>query len=390
MAMSKRWGIKFGLLLAGVLGVLVWRASGTREPVFEGRTLRRWLNHHVASSAAIPPYNSPGWRKADEALRHIGTNGIPTLLGMLRTKDPPPLVLKLLEAAGRHRWTRINYHYAMSRHEEAEYAFEVLGTNAVGAVLELIRIYEKGISPSSQRCAALALGHIGRGAQAALPALIRNFTHTNGDVRFYAVSAVMHIGGELGVVVPALTGALKDPNVNVRWNALVGLSMFGSVARAAVPEILKMLNDTGMIGSTSITQQVATTLWRIAPEKVGKPLVVEQASPIVGNGVTTEDLKVTFHGERKTLLPAGRRVPAVAQYWSSDPRPRLTLYRGGGAPQGREHFLGQFEILDLPESENLNVSTLLVVADGQIFLCARDNQQDAFLEIRRVADGAVK
>jgi hypothetical protein len=119
MGMSKRWGIAFGILLAGILGGLVWRAAGTREPVFEGQTLRRWLSHHVASSAAQPPYNSPGWRKADEALRHIGTNAIPTLLVMLRAKDPPAPVLKLLEAAGRHRWTRINYHYAVSRHEEA-------------------------------------------------------------------------------------------------------------------------------------------------------------------------------------------------------------------------------------------------------------------------------
>jgi len=209
-------------------------------------------------------------------------------------------------------------------------------------------------------------------------------------VRFYAVSAVMDIGGEPGVVVPALTGALKDSNVNVRWNALVGLSMFGDRARPAVANILKMLSDQGMVGGSSITQQVETALWRIAPEKVGKPFVVEQASPIVANGVTTEDLKLTFDGERKTLIPAGKPVPTVAQYWRSDPRPRLALYRGASAPDGKEHFLGQFEVLDLPESDNLNVSTLCVVADGQIILCARDNHRDLFLEIRRVGNDAVK
>ncbi len=388
--MNKRLGIVIGLLLATILGLLVWRASGPREPVFEGRTLTSWLDHHVASSAARPPYNSPGWKKADEALRKIGTNAIPTLLGMIRAKDLPPVVLKLLEVAGRHRWTRINYRYALSRNEEAEYAFEVLGTNAVSAVPELIRIYEQDVSPSSQRCAALALGHIGRGAQAALPTLIRHFTHTNGDVRFYAVSAVMSIGGEPGVVLPAQTSALKDPNVNVRWNALVGLSNLGSRGRPAVPEILKMLSDQGMVGSSSITQQVETALWRIAPEKVGKPLVVEEATPMIRNGVTTEALKLTFSGERKTLIPPGKPVPAVAQYWNSDPRPRLTLYRGASAPEGKEHFLGQFEVLGLPESDNLNVSTLCVVANGQIILCARDNHRDMFLEIRRVGNEAVK
>ena len=299
-----------------------------------------WLNRHVASSAASPPYNSPGWKKADQALRSSGTNAIPTLLAMIRAKDPAPVVLKLLQVAARHRWTGINYRYAVTRNEEAEYAFEVLGTNAVGAVSELIKIYERDISPSSQRCTARALGHIGRGAQAALPALIRDFTHTNGKVRFYAVSAVIHIGGEPGAVMPALTSALKDPNVDVRWNALVGLSHFGGRARPAVPEILKMFSDQGMVGSSSITQQVETALWRIAPEKVGKPLVVEEATPMIGDGVTTEALKLTFFGKRKTLIPPGKPVPAVAQYWSSDPRPRLTLYRGATLRRGRNISLG--------------------------------------------------
>ena len=236
--MRKRFVIVTGLLLAGVIGFLVWRAPRPREPVFEGRTLTSWLDHHVASSAASPSYGSPGWKKADEAIRHIGTNAIPTLLTMIRAQDRPPLVLKLMETARHLGWMRIGYQYAMTRHEEAEYAFEMLGTNAASAVPGLIRIYEQNISPSSQRCAALALGHVGRGAQAALPALIRGFTHTNDDVRFYAVSAVMNIGGEPGLVVPALTSALQDSNVNVRWNALVGLSMFGGRARSAVPEIL--------------------------------------------------------------------------------------------------------------------------------------------------------
>ena len=111
---------------------------------------------------------------------------------------------------------------------------------------------------------------------------------------------------------------------------------------------------------------------------------------MIGDGLTTQALKLLFHGERKTLIPPGKRVPAVAQYWSSDPRPRLTLYRGADAPDGREHFLGQFEVMGLPALANLNVSTLCVIADGQIILCARDNSRERFLEIRRVAAEAVK
>lgn len=228
------------------------------------------------------------------------------------------------------------------------------------------------------------MGHIGQAAEAALPALIHRFTHTNAETRFYAVSAVMSVGGEPGVIVPALTAALKDPSVSVRWNALAGLSRFGGRARPAVPEIVGMLNDPGMLGTDSITTQVATTLWRIAPERVGHPLVVERATPMVSNGLTAQALKLVLKDKRLTLIPPGRAVPTSGQYWNSDPRPRLTLYRGPHGTEDADHFLGDFEVLGLPTSDTLNISTLCVIADGQIVLCARDNDRNLFLEIRRV------
>jgi HEAT repeats len=381
--MRKPIAIVTALLLAGIVGLLLWRASGPREPVFEGRSLTSWLDHHVASSAASPPYGSPGWQKADEAIRQIGTNAIPTLLMMIRAKDRPPFILKSMEAIQRLGIRLPKYRYARARHDEAEYAFRMLGTNAVSAVPELIQIYEENVSPSSHWSAAMALGHVGRGAQAALPALLRNFTHTNSDVRFYAVSAAINIGSEPEVMIPVLTRALQDANVNVRWNALAGLIRFGRRAQSAVPEILKMLHDPGMVGSSSIIQQVETALWRIAPEHAGKPLVVEDATPMIANGVTTQAVKALDRGQKRILMKTGRTVPALAQYWSSDPRSGLTLYRGASDSDEADHVLGHFEVLDVPESENVNISTLCIVANGQILLNARDNTREVFLRIWR-------
>src|SRR5690349_17412541 len=98
--------ITVGILLAGVLGLVIWRAARPREPVYEGRTLSRWLDHHVASTAARPPYGTPGWKEADKALRTIGTNAIPTLLQMLRAKDHQLAVIRTMQFAERCRWTR--------------------------------------------------------------------------------------------------------------------------------------------------------------------------------------------------------------------------------------------------------------------------------------------
>jgi hypothetical protein len=380
----KKWlRITLVVLVVAIVGLVIWKSTGPDEPVYQGRTLSSWLDHHVASTAANPPYNSPGWHQAEEALRQIGTNGIPTLLEMIRAHDSS-WKLKLVRLAEKQRLVRFSHRYAMPLNEEAEYAFRVLGTNAASAVPELVEIYQEDLSASSQRCAALALASIGSPAKAAIPALVENFTHTNDHVRFYAVSAVATIGGDPDAILPVLKSVLKDSYKSTRWNAVVGMERYGARARSVVPELHEALKDE------PIRPAVETALWRIAPEKVGKPLVVEESTPMIAQGVTTEALKVMFYGKRQTLIPAGKSVPVLAQYWNSDPRPRLTLYRGATSPDGKDHFLGEFEVMDVPSAANVNISTLCVIADGRIILCARDNTRDLLLEIRRAESAAVK
>ncbi len=93
---SKRFRITLGLVLVAIVCVFVflWNASHPSESVYEGKPLSRWMEGYVPTSGASPPFNSPGWSKADEALHRIGTNGIPTLLRMIRAKDPPKPMLK--------------------------------------------------------------------------------------------------------------------------------------------------------------------------------------------------------------------------------------------------------------------------------------------------------
>jgi len=374
------------MVLLVLLACLVWRSSRPAEPIFEGVPLTQWLDHHVASSAAIPPYNSPGWKAADEALRQIGTNGIPILLERLRTRDYPSWMRTPLALARKFGWTERRSISASWWHEEAAYAFRLLGTNAAGAVPELIRIYEADISPSSRENAATALGHMGKHAQAALPVLIEDFHHTNHQTRWRAVTTVAHIGGNADLVVPALTKALHDPEVNVRWNALFGLDRFGGRARSAAPEAAKLLNDDAVIGSSPIKGQAETSLWRIAPEKVGHPLVIEDPTPMVSDGVTTQALKVDDRGTRRAIIQPGLHTPLVRQHWSSDPRPHLSLYRGRIDTEDQDVFLGHFEVLGLPDEDSLNVSTLFILAEGRLVLAARNNRDDQFLHIRRARD----
>jgi hypothetical protein len=257
---------------------------------------------------------------------------------------------------------------------------EVLGTNAAGAVPALIQLYERPVTQYSQNCVALALGSIGRPAKAALPALLKNFTHTNGDVRFYAVSAVYHIGGDSDVLIPAFKSVLKDPNKSVAWNAAVGLSGFGSRARSAVPELL------GVAGNPAIREQIEESLWYIAPETISDPLVVGDATAMITNGVTAETVEVAFKRERRAFVKAGRAVPCLTQFWDSEPRYPLTLYRT--RDKTNSQLLGHFEVVGVaPPPTNANVGLLCVIADQKIFLCARDYRNKTFLPVRRIEPG---
>jgi len=383
--MTKQIYIIIGLLLAFVLiGIIIWIATIPSEPVYEGRAVSGWLHGHVASSAAFPPYGSPGWKQADAALRKLGTNAIPTLLKMIAAKDLPEPVINLWNWATKHHLPLRSYHYAYSSNEEARYAFEVLGQSCTSAVPALTKIYQQNLSPESKRCAASALGSIGHAAQSALPVLLADFKDTNKQVRFDAVSAVMNIGGDTNVVLPALMSAARDVDVDVRWNAIVGLSYYENRARVAVPVLLDELQDCAKVGSTPIKEAVETALWRIAPEQVGFPLVIAENASLTNGAFTINALDFQYNDQRKKVVPAGKPIPCVRQFWSHQPRGSFTVIQSSGSARPEEANLGEFEVLDIaPPPTEVNVSVLCVIADGKTFLCARDNNRNQFLKIRK-------
>ena len=389
--MSKRVVIAFCLILGMIVAIVVlWKPGGRSEPVYEGKPLSRWLEGHLPYTSANPPFNSPGWKKADEALRRIGTNAIPTLLQMIRAKDPPKLVLKLLDLVIKQRLVVIRYRYAFHRNDEAEYAFQILGTNAACAVPSLIRIYQDNVSPNSQRCAARALGDIGPAATAAVPVLLADFVHTNDDVRFYAVSAIIHIGGDPNLVVPALKTLLKDSKTEVRFNAVAALRTFGTQARGAIPELMEARHDEDQ----GVRDEVDDLLWGLVPEKLAKPLVVEESTPMVAGGITTEALSQRGWGygpDEKLfiLIPQGKAVRCAVFQGVGDQQ--LYLYRGQTQTTAKDHFLGRFEAVPQPASTtNNNLEVAYIVENQRILLCARDPGRRRFVELRRVESEAAK
>ncbi len=104
--MGKGRRIPVAVWVLATLGVLVLALliRPELEPVYRGKQLREWL---------VPCFR-PGLvggdesDAADDAAPHIGTNGIPTLLRMLRARDSIPTAVSVALA---RRWHLINIRY---------------------------------------------------------------------------------------------------------------------------------------------------------------------------------------------------------------------------------------------------------------------------------------
>jgi len=123
---------------------------------------------------------------AHDAVRHIGTNGIPTLLRLVSAHDSAAKVW-FLSLAGKQQVIRIQPGSTVFWNYLAGNALAGLGPGGVSAVSSLIEIYDHNFSPSSQFNALYALDHIDPFGPQTVRLLSRASANTNGFVRDHAV-----------------------------------------------------------------------------------------------------------------------------------------------------------------------------------------------------------
>lgn len=175
MAMRKRVNIALALALLGIVGVIRWQILCQREPAYRGKRLRAWLSSYARNERRS---------EAEEAVRQIGTNAIPTLLALLRAKDNQ-YVRELFNLTGGRDVP------ADSRNRAAFFGFAILGRKAEDAVPRLIEILRD--DPPQQRWASLSLGAIGQPAATAMPLLVRVADDMNNPARGSAFWAIGRI-----------------------------------------------------------------------------------------------------------------------------------------------------------------------------------------------------
>ncbi|MDB6067957.1 MAG: repeat protein [Pedosphaera sp.] len=238
-------------LLLIVVCALASHAFLPQKPAYNGKDLNAWLaDFHKGDPQA-----------AGEAVRHIGTNSVPTLLRLLQKKDSS-LKVKSVKMARKQQIIVIRFVPARMHMQDALSAFRSLGPQASNAVPALVVLLDQNHTPETRAAAAEALGLIGPAAQPAIPSLLRETNNPNSQIRANALWALASIHAGPDCTVRLLTSALSDCDPGVRIVAAESLGYFQADAKPAVPALTKLLND-----KNAVLREVAIrSLKQIDPE----------------------------------------------------------------------------------------------------------------------------
>ena len=122
----KRVKIAVMVALVALLGVIAWPAfDAGDDPLYKGRTLTSWLKSWYRIDGGKLIFN----QQSEEAIRQIGTNGIPTLLRLLRARDSA-FKIKVINLLQWQHVVDLRFRHASSWHGVTIVAFSVLNTNA--------------------------------------------------------------------------------------------------------------------------------------------------------------------------------------------------------------------------------------------------------------------
>jgi HEAT repeat protein len=143
------------------------------------------------------------------------------------------------------------------KQEKAADTLRELGPAAKAAVPDLVEALGKRW-PAVRKRVALALGHVGGGAEV-IPALQRVLEQDeDADVRHAAADTLIRLGAGVSL--------LHSTDDERRRQASEGLAELGPAARSAVPALLAMLLDNDPITSLNTRRSLARAIWLIGPD----------------------------------------------------------------------------------------------------------------------------
>jgi hypothetical protein len=182
--------------------VAALRTWSVDQSTYDGRTFDQWLRDCDGSGSAQD-------HAAREAIRGIGTNGIPLLISRLNGRDST-WALWARKLAARQSVVRFSFVEARETRERAIEGFAALGPLAIPVVPELMRLVVEHTNES----AVIAISMLGRGA---LPPVSQMATNTDWRYRCGAIGVLSRLDdGSVGVAAPTLLKLMEDEHWRVR------------------------------------------------------------------------------------------------------------------------------------------------------------------------------
>jgi HEAT repeat protein len=191
--------------LIGV-GVLVWVGLATREPTYQGKTLPQWAVQFHTNRWPLD-------KKAEAAIKHFGTNGIPILLETMSRQEKP-------------------YRIWLGNH--------VPKTWLTWLKISSGQVYKNEID-SGRSAAASSFKALGEDARPAVPGLIALLQHKDQRVRYLAVFALRTLGPLAKPALPDLIDCLKDPEFTIRDDAVMSMGTIRAEPERVVPIIMEFI-----------------------------------------------------------------------------------------------------------------------------------------------------
>lgn len=261
--------LAFALALVGVIALVLHEEEP--QPTFHGKSLSYWLG---AWDSGQP--QRPAEKDAEDAVKSIGTNGIPFLLRRMSARDSA-VANRVCFALENQHFIQHRFHFQTTEYKvaSAAHAFLVLGVAADSALPEVLEILNSCKKGSAQELQIFSLFRsLGSRAHLAVPALCKRLsleppvaghtkpsafeTFTEEQIRFNAALALGAIAKQPELAVPPLLNALHDPSLDVRAVAATSLGAFGIEARSALPQLKSLLIEADeLLSNRSVVGGIA-------------------------------------------------------------------------------------------------------------------------------------
>jgi HEAT repeat protein len=311
---QKRVVIAVAVLLVASLSVILRLGMKWREPTYQGESLSSWLqcySNTVLDLSDLRLVQDPSSKRANEAIRAIGSVAVPFLLRRLQAQDPG-FWTKLRDLSEHYSVPGIRLTSSDVLNEQAANGLFALGDRAKDAMPQLIEMWDRPAPVWAQYAANTIPVAIG---PAAVPYLLPKLRDPNVHLRLQAAAVLAKIDTDPRLAVATLQDCLNSPMWSIRESAAFILGQFGYSARSAVPALVRELSEPihGLLATT------VAALYQIDPGTA-----IRDGVPILINVLRTNASWMDREHAAKVLGTMGTNAyPAVPALVKSLREPEL-------------------------------------------------------------------